>query len=174
MNHQQVISVHDGVCRLPGQERCDFWWVPDLALLLLLPFGLSLLLFLSLTPSGPPLPPPPAILSGVTVTDPSGTAYPGIPEQLFGSSASVLLRPRDERGSGKTFFFFSSFQHNRELLFPPALCSFVPLIVSTHGSHVCSFDSERRLWHLLAHKPFCLRLKQEDRNNLFARIIISK
>lgn len=24
VNHQQVISVHDGVCRLAGQEQCDF------------------------------------------------------------------------------------------------------------------------------------------------------
>lgn len=25
--HQQVISVHDGLYRLPDQEWCDFWWV---------------------------------------------------------------------------------------------------------------------------------------------------
>ncbi|TNN71642.1 hypothetical protein EYF80_018167 [Liparis tanakae] len=32
---------------------------------------------------------PPPVLSGVMVTDPSGTAYPGTLERLFGSSASV-------------------------------------------------------------------------------------
>lgn len=85
------------VCRLAGQERCAFWWVLGSSLLLSLLFGLSLPLRLSL-----PLSPP-----GVMVTDPSGTAYPGIPEQLFGSSASVPLRPGDERGSGKTSFSFS-------------------------------------------------------------------
>lgn len=70
--------------------------------------------------------------SGVTVTDPSGTAYPGIPEQLFGSPASVPLRPGDERGSGETSFSFSpSFRHNRKLLFP----SYALFFCSSNGEH---------------------------------------
>lgn len=49
-NCQRVIRVHAGVCRLPGQGRCDNWWVLDPSALLFLPFGLSPLLCLSSFP----------------------------------------------------------------------------------------------------------------------------
>lgn len=85
---------------------------------------------------------------------------------------------RWERGSGKTFFFLSppSFQHNRKLLFPPALCSFVPLIVSTHGSHVCSFDSVRGNFDTYWFTRLCVYVlnKKTERNILFASVMISK
>lgn len=68
------------------------------SLLLLLPFSLPPPVSQNPHTSTPLLPP-------VMVTDPSGTAYPCILEQLFGSSASVALRAKDERGSGKTSFF---------------------------------------------------------------------
>lgn len=89
---------------------------------------------LSHTPSDfhPPPPRPPSVLSGVMATDPSSAAYPGIPEQLFGSLASAVLRPADERGNGKTSLSFPPPSKTAtKLLFPPALCSFVFLIAST-------------------------------------------
>lgn len=85
--------------------------------------------------------PPPSLRSGVAVTDPSGTAYPSIPEQLYGSWASVVLRPGDERRGGKTYF--SLFPTEFKAIIPTALCSFVAGTANTNGSQVCSFDTYR-------------------------------
>lgn len=98
------------------------------SLLLLLPFSLPPPVSQNPRTSTPLLPP-------VMVTDPSGTAYPCILEQLFGSSASVALRAKDERGSGKTSFFpcFSpSIQHNTKLISPPVFCFSISLKINIY------------------------------------------
>lgn len=80
---------------------------------------------LSLAPSSTP---PPSVLSGVTETDPSGTAYPGHTGAALWiiSLCGAKTRRWGARGERLSFLVFSSFLHNRKLLFPPVLCSFVP------------------------------------------------
>lgn len=83
---------------------------------------------------------------------------PGIPEQLFGSSASVVLRPGDERGNGKTFIFiFPSFQNSKKLLFPPTLCSFVFLIVSTQSA-LLTLTRRQREYSICLHYDLQIRV----------------
>lgn len=110
--------------------------------------------------------PPPSVLSGVMVTDPSGTTYPGIPEQLYGSSASVALRPGDERGGGKDFFSLP-------------LSNTIESYYSLCALFFCRPNSEHLwiprllLWHLLTHKLYVLN-KITEKNILFAGIMVSK
>lgn len=79
--------------------------------LLSLPFLASLCRSVS-HPFGLAPPRPPSVLSGVMATDPSSTAYPGIPEQLFGSSASAVREWKD-------FSFISpSFQNSNKAIIP--------------------------------------------------------
>lgn len=167
-----------GVCGLAGQEWRGFRWA-SLSLSLPpsacvpQPGGCSV--SRSLGRLG--LPPPRPLRCYGDGSERHGLSQ-HIPERLFGSSASVALRPGDERErAGKTSFSFFPLRSStiESYYSPPMLCSFVPLMVSTHGSHVCSFDCEGRPWHLLTHKPLCLCLKQGDgKNILFASIVISK
>lgn len=141
MQMQEVFNFHTITNNTPSttgsisstSNQCAWWAVraswPGMvwflmsvrsSLLLLLPFSLPPPVSQNPRTSSPLLPP-------VMVTDPSGTAYPCILEQLFGSSASVALRAKDERGSGKTSFFpcFSpSVQHNTKLISPPVFLFF--------------------------------------------------
>lgn len=149
MQMQEVFNFHTITNNTPSttgsisstSNQCAWWAVqaswPGMvwflmsvrpSLLLLLPFSLPPPVSQNPRTSTPLLPP-------VMVTDPSGTAYPCILEQLFGSSASVALRAKDERGSRKTSFFpcFSpSIQHNTKLISPPVFCFSIPLKINIY------------------------------------------
>lgn len=72
------------------------------------------------------LPKPPATLARpLTATDPSGTAYPGIPERLCGIAGAG----RDERENS---FIFPSLGNSGKLL-PPPLASLFPFVFFPDG-----------------------------------------
>lgn len=144
MQMQEVFNFHTITNNTPSttgsisstSNQCAWWAVqaswPGMvwflmsvrpSLLLLLPFSL------------PPPPEPPHLHSTPPPCDGDRSKWHGLSLQLFGSSASVALRAKDERGSGKTSFFpcFSpSIQHNTKLISPPVFCFSIPLIINIY------------------------------------------
>lgn len=90
---------------------------------------------------------------------------PGIPEQLCGSSTSVMLRPGDERREweGNALLnVFSPRLSKTTQSFYAMLCSFIPLTVSAHRSHVCVREEPQIPSEEILH--FCLSFAQSASN----------